>query len=191
MGPEGGKEGQASEAGFCTGHRFCSSVCIDNLTLFPLADTADSHFLIIVVDTALTEERTKTTYLYYIIYIFQSVGWRVGEVLILAIIVRTVFESSASTLVNALPTINKITVVLLSLLSMAGLGLYTANIVETIIDGSPSFYSGEDVTQSMYYVDFSYGGLYFLVSILVVVYSALLFVKERSQVRSVAEGLRV
>ena len=118
-------------------------------------------------------------------------GWRVGEVLILAIIVRTVFESSASTLVNALPTINKITVVLLSLLSMAGLGLYTANIVETIIDGSPSFYSGNDVTQSMYYVDFSYGGVYFLVSILVVVYSALLFVKERSQVRSVAEGLRV
>jgi hypothetical protein len=147
-------------------------------------NTTFRYLVITIVNSALHERRTRVTYLYYITYIFVSLGWRIGEVLILAIVVRTLYESSASTLVNVLPIINKITVLLLSILSTAAFGLYIAETALTIIDGQPSYYRHEqNLLQNMGYVDFSYTCLYFVVSLLVVVYAVLLYLKERSRVR--------
>ncbi|KAG9234699.1 hypothetical protein BJ875DRAFT_6569 [Amylocarpus encephaloides] len=133
-----------------------------------------------VVDIALGETRATTTYLYYIVYIIGSLAWRVSEVLILAIIVRTLSESSASRLVKSLPTINICSTVILTLLTLAAFGLATADTAHQISSGQSIYYRSYTLARNQSYLDLSYSSIYFTMSILVVVFGALLYVKERS-----------
>lgn len=121
------------------------------------------------------------TYLYYIIFILESAFWRVAEILILAIILRTLYESSASKIVNPLPTINGVATTILTLLSMAGFGLYTADIASDIANGTFLYY--RSLARYGGYIDFGYDVLYLLMAIIIAIYALLIFVKERSKVR--------
>jgi hypothetical protein len=103
--------------------------------------------------------------------------------LLLAIIVRILYETSTSTLVNVLPIINKVTVSLLTVLSAVAFGLYTYDIAFTVRDGRLWYYRDEKMLQDKRYIDFSHTSLYFLVSLFVVVYAVLIYMKEHSQVR--------
>lgn len=83
-------------------------------------------------------------------------------------------------MVSPLPKINAVATTLLTLISMAGFGLYTADTASAIANGS--FYYYRSFNDYGGYVDFGYDVLYLIVAIIVAIYSLLIFIKERSKV---------
>ncbi|RDL33836.1 uncharacterized protein BP5553_08204 [Venustampulla echinocandica] len=152
-----------------------------------------SYYILATIVIALEETETVVTRLYYIAYILQSGAVRIGEVVILAIIIRTLYASTASSMVTHLPPINIVSTILLALQSFAGWILYSIGTGWVIASGS-SYGRPRTLNLNGRYVDLAYDCLYFIVTIMAVVFAALLFVKERSKgtlvmVAVVAPGL--
>lgn len=134
--------------------------------------TKSSYLIFEISDTALKERRTRTIYLYYLTYIFSNLFWRIYDILIIATILRTVSSFTTSKL--TIPNI--IAIVILSLVTTAGMGMYAAEI--------GYLFTSDYVNLEMSYsrLGLSYSVLYFAVVIYAGIVGILGFVKERSKV---------
>lgn len=65
---------------------------------------------------------------------------------------------------------------------MSAFGVYTADTATTISSGYSYYYRSVSLSEAAGYVDLANLALYFVVSIMVLVFAALIFVKERSTV---------
>ena len=131
-----------------------------------------SYFITTVVDTGLREANKTTTYSYEIMYIFTNLGWRVSELLILAIVLRTIIDKIA---------LNVSAVLLLACLSAASFFMFIAEIA-SLLGGN-----GRDRLLSLFqpqeYVDIAYRALYLLIVSIAFITTLILVIRERSKVR--------
>jgi hypothetical protein len=137
-----------------------------------------SYLILTVVDTGLHEAVTNTTYLYYIVYIFNSLSWRLYEILILTVILRTVVENTSSPQLHKLSPLNIVGIVLLGALTTAGFGMFVASIAYLLKDG----FSHSDLTKYSAEVSLAYDSLYLVTVIFAAFIGVVVLIKERSKV---------
>jgi len=105
-------------------------------------------------------------------YIFTNLGWRVSELLILAIVLRTIIDKIA---------LNVSAVLLLACLSAASFFMFIAEIA-SLLGGN-----GRDRLLSLFqpqeYVDIAYRALYLLIVSIAFITTLILVIRERSKVR--------
>lgn len=141
-----------------------------------------SYYIVNVVNTGLAEAGTSTTYLYYLVFIFSSFFWRVSELIILAIIIRTIAETGI--LSKIIKPANILAIVVLAVLSAASYGIYVANTVDIIRNGPYSIDDDNylDLQLDQWHVSLAYQVVYLLVSIVAGIVGLLAIFKERSKV---------
>jgi len=139
-------------------------------------------FILSITNTALSESVTKTTNLYYLTYIFQSLGWRVSEILSLAIILSTIADGILSV---TLSKFKLIPVLILALLSTASYGMYVYETSLNIRFGSwyrRSYYGyNTKVEYARSRIEVTYIALIFIVSIYIAISSMFAYQKTRSK----------
>jgi hypothetical protein len=97
-----------------------------------------SYFVITITISALGEDKFVTTYLIYLAYIFEDLFARLGQVLIMAIIARTITED----LGVLSQKITSFFIGLLWLVAIAGFGFQTAVYASVISHGRPDEIGG-------------------------------------------------
>jgi len=144
-----------------------------------------SFFILYVTTTALAESVTRTTYLFYITVIFRNLGWRVSEILSLAITLRTIAESVVS---GAFAKFNLLPVLILALLSTTSYGMYVYETSQRIRYGDRfryySYSNDDNIEFARIRIDLSYQVIFFVASIYVVIASVYALLRARSKVRT-------
>jgi hypothetical protein len=142
-------------------------------------------FITVLVNTGLAETGIAISNHYSVLYIFNSLGWRVGEVMILTIVLSAIhhrFHVDRHATKNFHPFVSPaiiISVVLIALLSAAAWAIFVAYIAKII---NNSLYSGTLITRWVD-VELAYDALYLLVTLFSLVPAAVLFLREHSLVR--------
>jgi hypothetical protein len=133
-----------------------------------------SDFVLAVTDTALTETDFETTYLYYLMYIFQSFFSTLGQVMIIHIIARTITEDLGT--VSA--KVTSFFIGLLWILAIVDFGFVTAEYAEVISQGRA------DGTASLgwLYVSITYASYTFFISIYLAILAILAILRRSSTV---------
>lgn len=126
----------------------------------------------------LKEEEYVTTRLYYILYIFGELFFRIADLLILAIIFRCIAESSLANLARKLAKLHKLLIVVLTFLSVAAFALYTTRIVYQLTSSS----SIMEVYKTYEYISVAYQAVYLIAALLAGLESVTLFLRSRSKV---------
>jgi len=138
----------------------------------------------VLVNTGLAETGTTISNHYSVLYIFNSLGWRVGEVMILAIVLSIIhhrFHVDRHATKNFHPLVSPaiiISVVLIALLSAAAWAIFVAYIARII---NNTFYFGTLISRWVD-VNLAYDALYLLVTLFALVPAAVLFLREHSLV---------
>ena len=131
-----------------------------------------------MVDTCLHEANPDATYSYYTIYIFNSLSWRIYELVLLALILRTSIENTSLPGFNKLSILNNITIALLGVLSTAGFALYAASIQHWRKYGSSEAYLSKHTAE----FSIAYDSLYLATVVLGTVIGLLVLHELRSKV---------
>jgi hypothetical protein len=119
------------------------------------------------VDTGLSETDAIVSDNYYVIYIFGGLGWRVGEVLTLSIVLGVIHyrfyigRTATLSLRRAISTTILVVVALITLLSTAAWVLF---FVSWITSANDPLYSS-DLSVKSVNLDMAYDALYILVAI--------------------------
>jgi hypothetical protein len=119
-----------------------------------------------------------------VIYIFNSLGWRVGEILILAILLSVIhhrFHLDRHITLNFGPFVSPaiiVAVAIIALISATGWAVYVGYNAKKI---NNLFYSGNLLDRSVD-MDVAYESLYSVVTPFALVPAAVLFLRERSLV---------
>jgi len=149
--------------------------------LYLIATISAIIFLIFnVVDIALSEEETETIYLYYLTYIFQGLFWRISEVLILLVVLKTAIESTVSRAIHKLSGLNIAAVILVALLTISSFGIYVAKYAYIFMDGPYAPYDHGNLEKSSYEVTIAYESLLLVAVIYGAIIGFITLVKERS-----------
>jgi hypothetical protein len=126
-------------------------------------------------------------YWYYILYMFESLGWRVSEFLFVAIILR-IFTEERNNKTGATSSSTRpwslLGLVCLGLLTTAGLGLYVARMTYNIIDNSEDGFSEAQYRYHLddysNYIGVAYDSLLLLITFLIIGGFVHLYLSTRS-----------
>ncbi|KAH8597016.1 hypothetical protein B0O99DRAFT_98530 [Bisporella sp. PMI_857] len=144
------------------------------------------YLAFMVSNTGLSESETTTTNLYYLTNIFSSLAWRLSDLIILGVILRTVAEMS--NLTRRLPAFHTFYIVILSVLSAISFGIYVYQTVKIIRFGQEYAYEyyadGYNLQRVRRRVDLAYQSLFFAVAIYVNVMAVFALLRDRSKVRT-------
>jgi hypothetical protein len=149
------------------------------------------NFITVLVNTGLSEQFALINNHYYVIYIFNSLGWRVGEILILAIVLSAIhhrFHLDRHITSKFGPFVSPaiiVAVAIIAIISAAGWAVYVGYNAKKI---NNLFYSGNLLDRKID-VDVAYESLYLMVTLFALVPAAVLLLRERSWVGILCDAL--
>ncbi|KAF4624084.1 hypothetical protein G7Y89_g14091 [Cudoniella acicularis] len=142
------------------------------------------YYILVLVNTGLSEANTTTTYLYLLVYIFTVVFWRAAEVLFFAIILQTIVGSTSTGIIPKLKVVNIVAIIVLLLIAIAIIGLYIAIVAWQLTNG-PYDENGDlyNLFSKYYNVVVAFQALLLVISIYATVMGVIAMIKERARVR--------
>jgi len=132
-----------------------------------------------VVDTGLREAETETIQLYYLTYIFLELFSKIAEVCLLAVVLRTIVESTSSRTLHKFFVVNIIALVVVAVLTITHYGFYIARFVNVLKYGY-SDYGSVDVNKIGLQLLLAYNSVYFVAVIYAACIGTIILIKERS-----------
>lgn len=139
-----------------------------------------STYILKIVDSAFRHANANVSYDYLNIYIFSNGLWRIADILILAIIYRTIAESSLSNLARRLLKWHRGIIVLVALNALATWSAGVAALVYLITEKQGSYQDYGNGMESI--MSFTYHGLFLPAGLLAGLESWLVTSQVRSKV---------
>lgn len=128
--------------------RYCKSCQFEELSNF------DRFLLINLINFGLTEEDTKVTYSYTLVYVFQLFLGALSDILLIFLLFHIIEEIRSS---RILKIIHIIATIILGSLAIVSFAWYVKGIAQLLADGDPDISSlpSVDLTYAVLYLIFS------------------------------------